>query len=172
MKLTNTILNISLVIILLILISYYFNNINNFTSSGSNHYRNFVSKEQKELDDPTLSLYYDYQPKGNKCYSGENEVTPTPTIIPGANTMKRPGNVYLLEWTNPKTQAITTVKLLTAPSCRMSNLEAAFWNTKREVQGMGELGKMIDFKVELYDYANPINLKYKFPIVVKEIPGN
>src|SRR3989344_2364949 len=45
-------------------------------------------------------------------------------------------------------------------------------NTKKEVQGMGQIGEMIDFKVELYDIANPANLKYKLPIVVKEIPGN
>lgn len=138
-------------------------------------YKRFVVKENNELDDGTLAWYYNYKPSGDRYYFGKNEANPPPTLKPGANTMKRPGNAYLMEYPKNESQResyVTTVRLLTNPSCRMSKLESAFWNTKKEVQGMGALGEMIDFKVELYDYANPANLKYKLPVVVKEIPGN
>jgi|SRR3989344_550575 len=169
------------VLLLIILIYNLFTITINSNPQNDNKYCIYINepygnkdiKSNETLDDPTLSWYYYYKPKGNIYYFGKKEAPPPPTLKPGANTIKRPGNAYLLDYPKNTTKSyITTVRLLTAPSCRMSKLESAFWNTKKEVQGMGQIGEMIDFKVELYDIANPANLKYKLPIVVKEIPGN
>ena len=164
-------------LVLVIVLIYYYNL---YPLRSHRSYLNLESDPDYSYVDPlahnvatdgSLSWYYNYKPKGDCTHFGKNEAVPTSTLKSGAKTLKRPGNIYLLDI--PKKELlerpVTVVRLLTAKTCRMSKLESAFWNTKREVQDMGHLGKLIDFKVELYDYANPKNLQYSLPIVVKEV---
>ena len=119
------------------------------------------------VDDP-MDYYYKYSNLQNE------ELMPPPTLVPGANTMIRPGTHFDLIQRTPKDAEKTPllrVTMLYTPNCRVHPLVAVFNELQRQMQE-DQLTKGIEFRTEVVDVANSFNSMHgPFPKIFKQRSG-